>query len=470
MKTILNKNPNDIKQGGYVLLLTLITAMSLFIALSGILSLSLFNLTSAKRSLSDISAQYLAEAGGDKAVFEINKDPSYPGTNTTCPISSTGSNPVTLFNDSIKGRGTYETCTTPGSIPHEIIVYAVGKVYANASSTNPISTRKIKLVVEGSPAGAYSIQTGPGGLIMNNSATITNGPVYVGGYLTMNNTSTIGSAGNPIAVAVANARCPSPATSTYPTICPSGTLPNPITINTSAHIYGAVTANGQVNGSGMSNTGLVGSSGVAAPSLPDYDRAAQKAAVASTMTGAAASCSGTNTVTWPANVKIVGNVTMSQSCNVIVSGNAWITGNLTTTQKPIIKPAAAVSTQPTIMVDGSGGIEFNNQSSVSTNSGGIGMQFITFYSTASCSPDCTTVTGADLASSQNIQTIDIGNQGDAPGSTFYARWTKITVSQAGTMGALLGQTIELGNSGNLSFVETVSTGNYTYDVRYYELQ
>lgn len=456
-------------QGGYVLLLTLITAMSLFIALSGILSLSLVNLASAKRSLTDISAQYVAEAGGDKAMFEINKDPAYAGTNTSCPISATGSNPVTFFNDSVKGRGTYETCTTPGTIPREIIVYSVGKVYANATSTTPISTRKIKLVVEGSPAGAYSIQTGPGGLIMNNSATITNGPVYVGGYLTMNNTSSIGSVGAPIPVKVANARCPSPATSAYPTICASGTLPNPITFTNSAHIYGAVTANGQVNGSNMSNTGLVGSSGVAAPALPDYDRAAHKAAVATTITGAAASCSGTETVTWPANVKIVGNVTLSQSCNVLVSGNTWITGNLTTTQKPILKPAAAVSIQPTIMIDGSSGVTFNNQSSVSSNSGGVGMQFITFYSTAGCSPDCSSVTGADLAASQGIQTISIGNQGDAPGSIFYARWTKVTVSQAGTLGALLGQTIELGNSGNLSFIETVSTSNYTYDVRYYEL-
>jgi hypothetical protein len=461
--------PNK-EQGGYVFLLTLITAMSLFIALSGILSLSLANLFSAKRSVSDVSAQYVAEAGADKAVLEINKDPAYPGTNTSCPISSSGSNPVTLFSDSVKGKGTYETCTVAGTIPHEIIVYVVGKVYATTTATNPTSTRKLKLVVEGSPAGAYAIQTGPGGLIMSNSATITNGPVYVGGYLTMNNTSAIGSVSSPISVNVANARCPSPATAAYPLVCGSGVLPDPITVGNSAHIYGSVRANGQVNNAGMSDPGLVGSSGVAAPALPDYDRAAQKAAVTTTITGAAASCSSSNTVTWPANVKITGNVTMSQSCNIIVSGNAWITGNFTMTQKPIIKPGAAVTVQPTIMVDGSSGVTFNNQASVSTNAGGVGMEFITFYSTASCSPDCTTVTGTDLANSQNILTISIGNQGDAPGSVLYARWTKVSVGQAGTIGAILGQTIDLGNSGNLSFVSTVSTNNYTYDVRYYELQ
>jgi len=463
---------SDEAQGGYVLLLTLVITMSLFIALSGILSLSLVNLSSAKRNLSDISAQYVAEAGADKAVFEINKDPSYGGTNTTCPLSSTGSNPVTLFSDPIKGKGTYETCTLAGTIPHEIIVYIVGKVYATSSSANPTSSRKIKIVVEGSPAGAYAVQTGPGGLIMSNSATITNGPVYVGGYLTMSNSATIGSSGSPIGVNVANARCPAGGGSTYPVICTGTSMPNPITIdNAQAHIYGSVNANGQSDGTGMSNPGLVSSIGVTAPSLPDYDRAAQKAAVASTITGATASCTSNNgTVTWPANVKITGDVTATHSCKILVSGNAWITGNFTMTQSPIIIPAASVTVQPTIMVDGSTGVTFNNQASVSTNASSIGIEFITFYSTAGCSPDCASVTGTDLYNSQNLQTINIGNQGDAPGSVLYARWTKVVVAQGGTIGAILGQTIDLGNSGNLSFVDTVSTSNYTYDVRYYEQQ
>ncbi len=465
------KPSNSVKsQDGYVLLLALITSMALFIALSGILSLSMINLASVKRSAFDISAQYVAEAGIDKAVFEINNDPAYPGTNSACPIDSGGSSPVTLFDDSVKGKGTYETCTMAGTIPREIIVYAVGKVYATSTAAAPISTRKIKVTVQGSPAGEYAVQTGPGGMIMNNSATITNGSVYVGGYLTMNNSSRIGSATAPITVSVANARCPSPATATYPAICPNGTLPNPITINNTARIYGTVNANGQVNTAGMSHTGLAATSGVTAPALPGYDRDAHKAAVVTEMTGAAASCSGSSTVTWPANVKINGNVTMGNTCTIVVSGNAWITGTFTARQSSIIIPAAAVSTQPTIMIDGSGGVSLQHQAVVATNSGSVGMMMITFHSAASCSPDCSSVTGADLFNSQNLLTINSGNQGSAPGSVLYARWTKISVSQGGTIGAILGQTIELNNSGNLSFVNTVATGNYTYDIRHYELQ
>src|SRR5262249_6014284 len=142
------------------------------------------------------------------------------------------------------------------------------------------------------PAGNYSVQTGPGGLIMQNSSTITIGPIKVGGFLTMSNTSRIGSAAAPVGVGVANMRCPVPVNASWPQICPSGTQDNPITMNNSAHVYGDVQANGQINASALSNNGLVASSGVSEVVLPDYDRAAQKAAVTSTLTSGAASCSG----------------------------------------------------------------------------------------------------------------------------------------------------------------------------------
>jgi hypothetical protein len=462
----------DGRQEGFVFLLVLITSMALFVSLSGILSLSMLNLSSAKRAMFDTSALYVAEAGADEAVFNINSNPAYTGTNTDCTFTGASELPVQLYSTTIKGKGTYESCVTTGTVAHELVVYVVGKVYRKSSDANPISKRKLKLIVEGSPAGAYAVQTGPGGLIMDNSATITNGPIYIGGYLTLNNTATIGSAGSPLSVNVANARCPDAHSAGYPSICMGNDQPNPITMNSpNTHIYGTVNANGQSNGAQMTNTGLAATSGVSAPSLPDYDRASQKAAVTGAgLTGAAASCSGSSTVTWPANVKITGNVTTGNNCTILVSGNTWITGNFTMSQKSIIKPAAGVTTQPNIMVDGSSGVTLNNQASVSTNANNIGMEFLTFYSAAACSPDCSSVTGIDLYNSQNLTTVNIGNQGDAPGSVFYARWSKVLVGQAGTIGALLGQTIEMGNSGNLSFVDTVSTGNYTYDVRYYELQ
>jgi hypothetical protein len=475
------------EQGGYVLLLTLIVTVFLFISLSGILSLSLVNLASAKRTVFDTNALYAAESGVDNAVYNLNQTSgSYTGT-TSCPISGT-SGAVQLYSDSVKGKATYQSCVTGGSISHEYYVYVTGKIYQNATAANPVSTRKLKVVVEGSPAGSYAVQTGPGGLIMRNSANVSQGPIYIGGYLTMSNQSSIGTSTLPIAVNVANYRCPAGGTGSYPQECTGNSNPNPITINGSQpHIYGPVNANEQLNSypSNMTNTGLQNISGVSAPALPGYDRVAQVSAVSTTWTPAQANCSGNGknaitAVTWPANLKITGDLTLTNSCTITISGNVWITGSFDMRNSSIIKVADSVATQPTIMVDGSNGVQTEQTSTVATNSTQVGMEFITFYSTNACSVGTNAgsycddlVAGGhnqDLYNSQSTTTINIGNQGDAAGSVFYSKYTKTTVGQAGTLGALLGQTIDLGQSGNLVFTSTVVTGNYSYDVKYYEIQ
>jgi Tfp pilus assembly protein PilX len=150
-------------QQGYVLLLVLITSITLFISMTGILSLSLANLSSAKRTMFDSEAVYAAEAGVDSAIQQLNAtNGTYSGTGSlaTCTVASPVS-PVVVFNDSVKGKGTYETCVANGTITHEKYVYAIGRVYKTASDVHAFSQRKLKVVVYGSPVGAYSVQTGP---------------------------------------------------------------------------------------------------------------------------------------------------------------------------------------------------------------------------------------------------------------------------------------------------------------------
>jgi hypothetical protein len=467
-------------QGGYVLLLVLITSITLFIALSGILSLSLANLSGAKRTMFDTGALYAAESGVDNAVYQLTSSGgTYTGT-TSCPVTGT-SGATQTFNDTVKGKGTYQTCVAAGTIAHEYIIYSVGKVYKTSTASSPIATRKLKVVVMGNPVGAYAVQTGPGGLIMSNSATVSQGPISVGGFLTMSNSATIGSTSSPIPLSVANYRCPQGGSGagSFPRACNTNEYPNPITINSSQnHIYGSVIANDQQNqySTQITNTGIIATSGATMPTLPTYDRVAQVNAVANNLTGAQASCSGNGTtVTWPANVKITGNVTMTQSCKVIVSGNAWVTGSFAMSNSSVIQTGASVATQPTIMVDGAGGVTTQQTATVATNATNIGMEFITFYSTNACTTSttggyCETLTASDLYNSQTIQTISIGNQGAASGSVFYAKYTEVSLGQAGSIGALLGQTINLAQSGNIVFTSTVSTGNYAYSVSYYEFQ
>jgi hypothetical protein len=281
---------------------------------------------------------------------------------------------------------------------------------------------------------------------MRNSANVSQGPIYIGGYLTMDNTSSIGTASLPIALSVANARCPVGGGATFPQICNTGTNPNPITINgTQPHVYGPVSANDQTNAyaSNMTGPGLVATSGVSAPALPGYDRVVQVNAVSTTWTPAQANCSGSGpsaitSVTWPANLKITGDITISNSCTITVSGNVWITGSLTLRNSAIMKVGSGVTTQPTIMVDGSSGVVLQQTSSVATNATSVGMEFITFYSTNSCTTAttaatyCDSLTGTSLYNSQSLITINIGNQGAAAGSVFYAKYTEVTLGQGGS--------------------------------------
>lgn len=466
--TIAKSRSPKVSEKGFVLVLTLLEITMFMLIMAAISQAALSNFVSSRADLYSYRALDLAEAGADAALAGINQDNTYAGTNTACPISDTGSNPVTLYSDTVRGKGTYESCITAGSISGEKVIYAVGKAYLPGQSS-PFKTRQVKFVIEGTIANPYAVQTGPAGLIMSNSAAITNGAVKVGGFLQMSNSAQIGSAAQPLQVSVGNYDCPQPADSTYPVLCGGGN-PNPITITSpQAHIYGSVTANGQTNTTGMSNPGLVASSGAGDVSLPDYDRDSQKAAVTQTITGDAASCSGSQTLSWPANLKIAGDVTLGNNCVVTVAGNVWITGKLTLTQKALLQVSTGISTAPTIMVDGQGGITLGNQTAVSSNSSGTGLQFITFWSAAGCSPDCTSVTGSDLANSQGTVTINLGNQGLAAGSTFYSRWSAIALSQSGSIGSVLGQEIILNNTGSISFGGGTGLGGViTYSVRYYQ--
>jgi hypothetical protein len=68
-----------------------------------------------------------------------------------------------------------------------------------------------------------------------------------------------------------------------------------------------------------------------------------------------------------------------------------------------------------------------------------------------------------------LTTVNIGNQGVAAGSIFYAKYSKVNLGQSGQIGAILGQTIALAQSGNLTFTSTAVSGNYAYNVSVYEV-
>lgn len=412
------------------------------------------NFARVNRTYFSTNALLSAEAGAEQALYELNQDSTFTGHATE----------QEYFSNAEQGRGTYQTQIIGGNISNEKLIVATGRLYRRISDSEPAVTRKIRLTVVGTTSDSFSVQTGPGGLIMNNSATIANGDVHVNGTITMSNSSRIGSASNPLNVYAAHVACPTAGGATYPSLCEGG---EPISMpGTQAHIYGEVRATNQTNGAKMSNPGLITNSSAEAVALPSHDRQAQQAAISQEITGTAASCNSNQTRTYQANTKINGDVAIRNNCQVTVLGNIWITGSLTLENSSRIRVDNALTQSPYMMVDGSS-ISVQNSASILANDGDFGFWFVTYRSAAACSPDCADVTGVDLYNSRNINTITLNNTGLAAGSVFYARWTKVTSSQSGSVGGVVGQTVQLDNTGNISFGTELSSGETIWSIKNY---
>jgi hypothetical protein len=444
-------------QRGSILLVFLITLPFLILIAIYYMSLSLSSNQVARSDQLHTEAQLTADGGADYAIQQFSQNNAWTGTGGVFNGHEVTGGEVTLHNDG-SVKTTYTAAISGGDDSKTITV--TGRTYWPATATTPRG--KVTLNVDMRPvtSGNYSVVAGAGGLYMSNSAKIVGGDVFINGEISLDNSAQIGLSTNPVDVKVAHKICPEPANATYPRVCASGENGQPISILHTAHIYGAVQATNQTSGSGMSNPGLVAGSTVAPQDLPTYDRAAQKAAVATTITGAAASCSGSQTRIWAANTKITGNVTISNSCRVTVMGNVWITGSLAinNTAQMIVDNSLG-ATRPNIMVDGVGGANFSQSSQLISNSSHTGFTIYTFYSRAGCSPDCAVVTGTDLANSRSVSTITLDNSASGAQTIFYAYWSQVQLSNSGQIGAVIGQTIKLTNTATITFGSTAVAGN-----------
>jgi len=437
-------------QEGMIILPIIVILPFLILMATYFLNLSVASFRLATQDQFHTHAQFSTDAAVDLAMEEINEDSGWTGT----------AGEVDLVNDG-KVRTTYQATVADVDSDTKTIT-AIGRTYRPVGATTPESSVTIKVDLRAvTNGGTFSLVTGVGGLYMSNSAKIVGGEVFVNGEISLQNSAQIGLSTNPLNVQVAHMNCPEPANATYPRLCATGESGQPISIQNSARIYGDVKANNQTSGTGMSNPGLTASSGVTPGSLPTHDRAAQKAAITTTITGSAASCSGSQTRTYAANTKITGNVTISNSCVVTVQGDVWITGTLTIQNSARMIVANSLgSTRPNIMVDGVTAT-FQNSSILQSNSSGTGFQIINYWSTASCSPDCADVTGTNLYNSRDDTTITLQNSASGPNTVFYSRWTRVNVNNSGAIGALVGQTVQLQNSGTITFGTSVVGGATT---------
>jgi hypothetical protein len=437
-------------QSGFILPILLVTGIAVVFMITAISSSAVTDKQLAAQANYALDAQLAADAGLDDAMNKMNTVASWSGTGGD----------ITLLNDTAHNiKTTYSVTVADGADSTKKTLTVTAKTYSPATATNPVKTRKYQMDIEAvtSGNGPTSVASGVGGLVLNGNAKISGGDVVVNGKITMANNSQIGLSTNPVNVRVADQICPSPPDATYPQVCPGGS-PQPIIMGGNALIYGNVQATNQTSGANMFNPGLVAGS-PSPTALPSFDRAAFKNTVnasGQTMTGSQAStCSGGN-VSWPANVKISGDINPPNNCVIKINGNVWVTGNMNLANGQRLEVQAGVGTTvPDIVVDGSSGVTIKNNANVTTNVSGTGVEILTFWSAGSCSPDCTSVSGTDLANSQTVTTINLGNNGGANNSILYAYWSQIIISNNGNIGAVAGQTVQLGNGAVINFTSSV---------------
>lgn len=448
------------QSGGYILIVISVMLTFLVSVALAVTQLSYTSFVTANQDRFIVSAQLAADGGVDYAMNRIAQTEDWTGIAET-----------ELHNDGTV-RTTYEVDVFNPSIIEKYIE-VTGRVYSPVGSTDARSTRTLRVDLRPVVFGSASVQTGNGGLIMDNNATIIAGSVFVNGTLTMNNNAQIGlSVGSVDSVEVAHNSCPQPANATYPRQCGPTEAGEPVDINGNARIYSLVYATNQTTSDGMydpddtsnggapaEGSGLVPNQTVPPKALPTHDRAAQIAAVEHTLTSSQASCTFPNlTKTLEANTRVTGNLEVSSTCDLIIEGDVWIEGNLIMQNSADLVVSDILNDGPTIMVDGQK-MEFKNASAVVSNALGLGARLINYWSAAACSPNCTDVTGADLRNSQNVETISINNSLGAPNSVFYAKWSKLTLNNSGSIGALVAQTIHMKNNSVVTFGTDTTAGN-----------
>lgn len=449
------------EHNGFILPTLLFTTMfiSFVILYAANLALSYSNI--ANREIYKVNAQMAADAGIDQALNLIN-------TQGISALSGVELNEKELLNNG-KIRTSFITSISNGLNESEKTLIVTGKTYAPANSSKPSSERRYKVDIKAVTSGnsPASVVSGVGGLILKNNSKITGGDVIVNGTITVNINAQIGLSTNPVNVRAAHQSCPISFSSEYPRVCLANENGQPITAN--GLIYGNVQAQNQINGANMLSPGLT-SSYASVVAIPKYNRQSHKSSVTATYQSEsnAIECER-GSVSWPANIKIVGDLDLDNNCTVIINGNVWITGSLKLGNGAKIKVSDTLgSVRPTIMIDGPNGLIFTNNSLVQTNSVGTGVAFVTSWWNTNQNTnggftcggisdplDCTNVTGLALYTSQNVKTIEFSNNANAPGSIFESSWSKTLISNNGQLGAVSGQKVELGNNAIVNFTSSI---------------
>lgn len=149
-------------EGGYVLVMTLVFLGVLFTISTAYLSFVTSSTRSVRTDVANAQALSLAEAGIDKAAYQLNQSGSYTGETNTALGAGTFTTTVTSLDSSSK------RISVTASVP---------------DSVHPISTKTVKATVSINSnivSFRYGVQAGAGGFSLSGGSTI-HGSIYANG-------------------------------------------------------------------------------------------------------------------------------------------------------------------------------------------------------------------------------------------------------------------------------------------------
>jgi len=159
-------------QSGYVLLTALVFMAIFLTAFASFINYTTLYARSERVAVADAQALALAEAGLDKAVYQLNQDPSYAGESNTALGAGVFTTSIAAIDANTK------RITATGYVPN---------------NTNPIATRVVKATVAintSTVSFQFGVQAGDGGVDLQNTASIR-GNLYSTGPVTGQNSNII---------------------------------------------------------------------------------------------------------------------------------------------------------------------------------------------------------------------------------------------------------------------------------------
>lgn len=378
-------------QNGYLLLVTLVFFSALFVLSAAFVQSTVVYTKFERNAVAKAQALALAEAGIDKAVYELNQSASYTGESDT----ALGPGTFTISVSSIDGNT--KAITATGYVP-------------NDSSPLASQTARATVAINSDTASfRFGVQVGVGGLVMDNNSQIngsifSNGNVSGSGIITGDANVAAG-----VTTSLSGVEVQGNATSTSMTGCTVG-----------GKAYYQTTNTCDVGGSSLQGNDI------SAPQpMPISD-----SQIADWKDAAAGGVQGDTTINGTVSLgprHITGSLTVNGTLNL--TGPVWVTGSITVNNNAVIRVGAAIGNASVALITDST-VAFSNNVIVAGN--GNPGSFVLVLST-----------------SASTSAIDLGN--NVTGGIYYTSTGTIDVSNNAAAAQLTGYAIHLNNNAVVTY-------------------